>query len=92
MVCNNAGPLVGRGVMSRKALALNRMDPETSILSGTLAKTSVELTAEKTVGTDNNGCSTSSVSLSPFGKGQLAAEFKEGTCSGGHMILRKARR
>jgi hypothetical protein len=92
MVCNNAGPLVGRGAMSRKALALNRMDPEAAILSGTLEKTSVELTAEKTVGADSNGCSTSSLSLTPFGKGQLAAEFKESTCQGGHMILKKGRR
>lgn len=92
MVCNNAGPLVGKGAMSRKALALNRMDPEASILSGTLEKTSVELTADKTVGADSNGCSTSSLSLTPFGKGRLAAEFKESTCQGGHMILRKGRR
>jgi hypothetical protein len=61
MVCNNAGPLVGRGAMSRKALALNRMDPEAAILSGTLEKTSVEITTEKIVGPDSNGCSTSSV-------------------------------
>ncbi len=92
MVCNNAGPLVGRGAMSRKALALNRMDPEAAILSGTLEKISVELKTEKTVGADSNGCSTSSLSLTPFGKGQLAAEFKESTCQGGHMILRKGRR
>jgi hypothetical protein len=92
MVCNDAGPLVGRGAMSRKALALNRMDPEAAILSGTLERTSVELKTEKTVGADANGCAPVSFSLTPFGKGQLVAEFKEGTCSGGHMILRKGRR
>ena len=56
MVCNNAGPLVGRGAMSRKALALDRMDPEAAVLSGTLEKTSVELKTEKTIGADTNGC------------------------------------
>jgi hypothetical protein len=62
--------------MSRKALALNRMDPEASILSGTLEKTSVELTAEKTVGADSNGCATSSLSLTPFGKGRSPLNLK----------------
>jgi hypothetical protein len=92
VVCNHAGPLVSKGAVNRKAQALNRMDPEAAILSGTLEKTSVELTTEKTVGADTNGCATSAISLTPFGKNQLAAEWKETSCSGGHMVLRKARR
>ena len=50
MVCNHAGPLVAKSAMSNKALALNRMDPEAAVLTGTLGKDAVELTAEKTVG------------------------------------------
>lgn len=91
MVCNHAGPLVARGPANRKAQALN-MDPEAAVLSGTLEKTSVELTTEKTIGTDPEGCAPTGFSLTPFGKGQLAVEWKEATCSGGHMILRKGRR
>lgn len=91
MVCNHAGPLVARGPANRKAQALN-MDPEAAVLTGTLEKTSVELTSEKTIGTDPEGCAPTGFSLTLFGKGQLAVEWKEATCSGGHMILRKGRR
>ena len=91
MTCNGAGPLTGRKVNTR-TLMLNTMDPEAAIFSGSAENGSIELKADKTIGTDSNGCAPTAFTLTPFGTGQLAAEWQEGNCSGGHMVLRRAGR
>lgn len=90
MTCTANGPLVAKKV-NRRALALNRMDPEAAILSGVIEKGSIEFHADKVVGTDSNGCAPTSFILTPFGANQLAAEWRENTCEGGHLVLRRAR-
>jgi hypothetical protein len=90
MTCTAAGPLVGKRLNPR-LLTLNRMDPEAAILSGRMESGSVLFRADKTVGADANGCAVTSFSLTPFGSNQLAAEWQEDTCAGGHTLLRKVR-
>jgi hypothetical protein len=90
MTCTAAGPLVGKRLNPR-LLTLNRMDPEAAILSGRMESGSILFHADKTVGADANGCAVTSFSLTPFGSNQLAAEWQEQTCAGGHTLLRKVR-
>ena len=91
LTCRAFAPLVGKDRTTAAARALNRVDPEAAILSGTVEKGSFEFKADKVVGTDSNGCAPTSFSLTPFGANLLAADWQEGACVGGHMILHKAR-
>jgi hypothetical protein len=91
MTCNGAGPLLPR--VNARTRALNQMDPESAILSGRMEKNTIELRLDKTIGSDSNGCSLNSLSLTPFGSAQFAAEWTESAeCKGGHMLMRRLRR
>lgn len=91
LTCRAYAPLVSRDRRTPAAATLNRVDPEAAILSGTVEKGSFQFKTDKVVGTDSNGCAPTSFSLTPFGANLLAAEWQEGACAGGHMILHKAR-
>lgn len=91
MTCTATGPLMADKKINQRTSALNRMDPEAAILTGAVEKGSIEFHVDKTVGADAQGCAPTSFSLTPFGANQLAAEWQEATCAGGHMILRKVR-
>jgi hypothetical protein len=73
------------------AATLNRMSPAAVIVSGVMENGAIRLTVDKTVSTNSNGCAATSLTLTPFGTNQLAAEWQEGGCEGGHIILQKAR-
>jgi hypothetical protein len=91
MTCNASGPLMATKRIDPRKRTLNTLDPEAAIFSGTADNGSIELHADKIVNADANGCAPTSFSLAPFGANQLAAEWRENTCEGGRMILRKAR-
>jgi hypothetical protein len=44
---------------------------------------------DKTVGTDINGCAVTEFTVTPFGTNVVAAEWKEGACAGGNMLLQE---
>jgi len=91
--CSNIAPLMAeKNRKNQKVALLNRMDPEAAILSGTLADGAIHFLPDKNIGTDINGCSVSSFTLTPFGVNRLAAEWQAGSCHGGHMVLAKAPR
>jgi hypothetical protein len=73
------------------AATFDRTNPESAILSGTVDNGSIRFTVDKTIGTSSHGCAASSFTLTPFGNSQLAAEWQEATCQGGHAILQKVR-
>jgi len=92
MTCNGAGQLMPRNRLNARTRTLNVMDPESAIFSGAIEKGSIEFRLDKTIGTDSDGCAPTTFSLTPFGAGQLAAEWREGgSCGGGRLILRRAR-
>jgi hypothetical protein len=66
-------------------------DPETAILSGAANKGSFQFRVDKVVGPDRNGCAPMAFTLTPFGVNQLAAEWQEQGCPGGHAILRRTK-
>jgi hypothetical protein len=64
-------------------------DPDSAILSGKVENGSIRFHVDRTIGKDINGCAIASLTLTPFGPNQLAAEWQDGgTCHGGHVILR----
>jgi hypothetical protein len=69
---------------------LKKANPASAILAGTVENGSIHFHVDKTIG-DNNGCLLTSVTLTPFGTGQIAAEWQEGSCQGGNMLLQKER-
>jgi hypothetical protein len=91
MTCNGAGPMMPGKRVNARTRVLDAMDPEAAILTGTAEPGSIEFHVDKTVGTDSNGCAPTSFSVTPFGNNQLAAEWREGSCGGGRVILHKAR-
>ena len=91
--CANAAPLMSeQNRANPKAALLNRMDPDTAILTGTMQDGAIHFHVDKTIGTDINGCALTAFSLTPFGATQLVAEWQSGECGGGHMMLVKARK
>jgi hypothetical protein len=69
------------------------MDPEAAILTGTMRQDgAIQFHVDKAVGSDSNGCAPTSFTLTPFGSNQLAAEWQEKTCGGGHVLMQRAPR
>jgi hypothetical protein len=77
--------------MNAKALTLDKMDPEASIMIGAIDGESINFRLDKTVVTDTAGCGPTGLIITPFGNDLFAAEWKDGACAGGHLILRRAR-
>jgi len=91
MTCSAVGALMPGKQVSVKEQTLNVMDPEAAIFNGKPENGSLQFRVDKTVGADSNGCAPTAFTLTPFGGNQLAAEWREATCRGGHMILGRAR-
>ncbi len=90
LACGNFGPLMSKEDRNPGAATLNRMSPAAVIVSGVLENGALRLTVDKTVSTNSNGCAATSFNLTPFAK-QLAAEWQEGTCQGGRILLGRAK-
>ena len=71
---------------------LNNLKGEAAILTGTVEKGAIHFHADKNIGTDSQGCAISELIITPFGTGAVAAEWKEGTCQGGNMMMQRALR
>jgi hypothetical protein len=91
MACSAVGALMPGKQVSVKEQTLNVMDPEAAIFTGKPENGSLQFHVDNTVGADSNGCAPTAFTLTPFGGNQLAAEWREATCRGGHMILGRAR-
>ena len=91
LACANFAPLMSEQDRNPAAATLNRMSPASAVLSGAMENGSIRFHVDKTIGTNSNGCAATSFALTPFGANQLAAEWQEGTCQGGNIILQKAK-
>jgi len=89
--CLPVPSLMARGDRAKaKPALLSRLSPDAAILSGRVGEDgAVRFEAQKNIGSDIHGCAVSSFTLTPFGAGQLAAEWKEPGCADGRMILEK---
>jgi len=90
--CVNTNPLMAqKDKNNQKTALINRLDPDSAILTGKLQDGAIHFTSEKNIGTDINGCAVTSFTLTPFGADRLAAEWQAGDCKGGNMLLGRAR-
>jgi hypothetical protein len=92
LICGNFGNLVDSKTAASPSQAVNGMNPEAVIFSGGIEKGSIQLHADKVIGTDTNCCAPTSLNFTPFGNGLLAAQWQEGSCTGGHMIMHRLHR
>ena len=90
--CTSANPLMSAPNRHNAATAMkNNMDPAAAILSGHAENGVVNLTVEKTVGTDINGCTATSFTLTPFGINRLTAQWQQANdCPAEEMVMGRA--
>jgi hypothetical protein len=69
---------------------INRVNPAAAILSSSMEDGSIQLKVDKTLGSSTEGCATTSFTLTPFGAKELAVEWKEATCAGGHALMQRS--
>ena len=89
--CRGYRPLVNADRSKLGAGWINRSNPEAAIFTGALQDGALQFKLDKVMATDSEGCAPTSLTITPFGAGQLASEWQEGTCAGGHMMLHKVR-
>lgn len=70
---------------------LPQMNPDAAILTGTVEKGAIQFRADKTIGTDVNGCAVTDITITPFGASAVAAEWREGACQGGNLLMQRQR-
>jgi hypothetical protein len=68
---------------------LNHMNPDAAILTGTVEKGEIHFKADKTIGTDINNCAVTELTITPFGASAVAAEWQEGSCTGGSLMMQR---
>jgi hypothetical protein len=90
--CMPLQPLAG-GKLARGSIAdvIRATSPVSAVMTGTALEGGVSFTVDQTIGTPGDGCSLSGFSITDFGSGQVWAQWQEGTCPTGKMLLRKAR-
>jgi hypothetical protein len=74
------------------ATMLPHTNPDAAILTGAVEKGAIHFHADKTIGTDINGCAITDLTVTPFGASAVAAEWQEGTCAGGNLLMTRERR
>ena len=68
------------------------LGPDAAILTGAVEKGAIHFHADKTIGTDINGCAVTDLTVTPFGASAVAAEWQEGACAGGNLLMTRERR
>jgi hypothetical protein len=64
---------------------------KTRILKGTVRHGAIQFDADKELVTDKAGCVVTSLTLTPFGGNEFMAQWRDGDCGRGNMILKKSR-
>jgi hypothetical protein len=92
LTCENLAPLMTPQERGNTAAAvLNRVNPASTILFGEMENGAIRFRIDKIIGAGGSGCAATSFTITPFGTNQLAAEWQEEGCQGGHALLQKAR-
>jgi hypothetical protein len=90
LLCTNL-TLPSKPPNSLMAGVVDRMDPESAVLAGSVQNGSLLLKVDKNIGADSHGCALTSLTVTPFGTNQIAAQWEETGCAGGHAILQRSR-
>ncbi len=81
------------GKISRSSIGdiMRLSAPVSSVLTGTVQDSGLTFTVDQNIGTAGDSCQLSGFSITDFGQGQVMAQWQEGTCPAGKMLLTKAR-
>ncbi|MBV9506859.1 MAG: hypothetical protein JO323_17840 [Acidobacteriia bacterium] len=91
--CISMGSMLDAPKNANTMLSLMQsITPDAAILTGVIEKGAIQLHTNKAIGTDMNGCALTDLTITPFGAAAVAAEWKEGTCQGGNMMMQRAAR
>jgi hypothetical protein len=88
--CISMEPLTNPKDINAATNIVNHLNPEAAILTGTVEKGGIHLKTDKAIGTDISGCAVTELTVTPFGATALAAEWLEGTCPGGNLMMQRA--
>jgi hypothetical protein len=89
LVCAPILPGFVRRGKSSENFTLPELSPVSAVLSGIPQNGSIQFSVDKVIGTTGSGCALTSLTVTPFGTDQIAAQWQEGTCQGGRILLRK---
>jgi hypothetical protein len=68
--------------------AARQMTPASAIMTGTVENGDLVFTVDRTIGKLGDGCSlTGTFKVSTFGLGKVVAQWQEGDCEGGQLLL-----
>jgi len=65
--------------------------PATAVMTATPQGSGLTFTIDQPASPASNGCTITGFSFVDFGQGQVMADWQEGTCKPGRMLLRKAK-
>ena len=65
--------------------------PVSSVMTGRPQDGGLSFTVDQTIGAPPDGCQLSGFNITDFGLSQVMAQWQEGTCPTGKMLLKKAR-
>jgi len=70
---------------------LDRIDPEAATFTGTTDAAGLTFKVATLIGADSHGCAPTTLTVIPFGAGQVVGKWTEARCPGGHMIMQRGR-
>lgn len=91
MACGPAPPIVATTQAQRSLVAgmVNEMRPVSAVATGSVVNGALEFQVGRNIGAAPDGCKPTAFTVSPFGASQIAAEWEEGSCQGGQMIMQR---
>jgi len=84
--------LPGRVAQQKMPGIIRQMEPVSAELTGSMEGGAITFHVDKVIGIPWDGCTLTGYSISSFGQQQIAAQWQEGTCPPGQLILMRAQR
>jgi hypothetical protein len=84
--------LPGRVSQQKMSGVIRQMEPVSAELTGSMENGAITFHVDKVIGIPWDGCTLTGYSISSFGSQQIAAQWQEGTCPGGQLVLMRAQR
>jgi hypothetical protein len=84
--------LPGRASQQKMPGIIRQMEPVSAELTGSMVDGAIKFHVDQVIGIPVDGCTLTGYSISAFGSQQIAAQWQEGSCPGGQLILVRAQR
>ena len=68
---------------------LTQMNPAAAVLTGTVKDGGIDFHVDRIISKGASDCELTGFNVTPFGSDQIAAQWKESTCSGGQILLKR---